>query len=501
MAFGQWWAVVAVLFAVAITYLPGTRDLLELWADYSAKGNTHGPLIVALCIALLFRDRKGLAAQPARFSRGGLLGLVLCSAAWLVFWRANIRDAYLILFPALVFFAVHASFGPRVALRAGFAIDFLAFALPFWDWFAGPLQHLTVLAMKVLLGVSGVPALVEGTRIELSSGTFEVERSCSGLHFFIVGLAIAALLGELNRDTLRRRVLLLVGMGATAILANWVRVYTVVVAGYLTDMQHYLVRVEHYRFGWVVFTVFVLAFMFVANRLPPSHREQDGDGEVATTAGFVSLKGLGIVAAVFAITAFTWVFAEARDAELKAEFRLASPSGEGGWSDPVTQSSREWQPVFAGSAGQLHVRYEHPRGEAVEAFIASYAGQRQGGELIGYPNSLVGESLGSRSESDVATDSGTFHEIVAADARGSRSLIWSTYVIGGHAMTAEFAAQIRYGVGSLLRPELAGVVAYRAKCAMSCDRARETLKEFAHSMNARMLEAASVHRSGGEPST
>ena len=38
------------------------------------------------------------------------------------------------------------------------------------------------------------------------AGSLEIAGGCSGLHFFIVGVAIAALYGELNRDSLRTRV-------------------------------------------------------------------------------------------------------------------------------------------------------------------------------------------------------------------------------------------------------------------------------------------------------
>lgn len=494
MVFGRWWVVVGILFAAAVAFLPATQDLVDLWSDYSAKGNTHGPLIVAITLWLLFRDRAALAAEPASPSRLGLAGLALSSIAWLVCWRANIRDLYLLLIPTLLFFAVYAALGLRVALRAAFAIDFLVFALPFWDWFAGPLQHLTLAAMTVMLKVTGVHAFIDGIHIELPAGTFAVERGCSGLHFFIVGLALAALLGELNRDSLRRRALLVVGMGVAAILANWVRVYSVVLAGYLTDMQHYLVRVEHYRFGWCVFAGFVVLFMLVANRLPPSQPAQPQAGDASRVEGrAVSATGVAFVAAIFALTVLVWMSAEARDDKLKVGFRLQAPRGEGGWSDPAPETGRDWQPLFVGAAGQLRVRYVHPRDEPVDVFIAGYAGQRQGGELIGYPNTLLSpDSLQSESEQDVASGVGTFHEIVTIDASGSRSVLWSTYVIGGHAMTAELPAQLRYGAGSLLRSELASVVAYRARCDVSCERARGTLSEFAHSMHGRMLDAASI---------
>jgi len=55
----------------------------------------------------------------------------------------------------------------------------------------------------------------------------------------IVGLAVAALHGELRRDPWRVRIVQLALDGDPCLLANWVRVYTIIEAGYLTDMHSY----------------------------------------------------------------------------------------------------------------------------------------------------------------------------------------------------------------------------------------------------------------------
>ena len=85
-----------------------------------------------------------------------------------------------------------------------------------------------------------------------------------------MGLAIAALHGELRRDPWRTRLAQLVFMAWLALLANWVRVYTVIERGYQTDMQTYLVRVSHYWFGWGVFAVALVIFFVVTDRLGPA---------------------------------------------------------------------------------------------------------------------------------------------------------------------------------------------------------------------------------------
>src|SRR5690606_25050605 len=95
-------------------------------------------------------------------------------------------------------------------------------------------------------------------------GTIEIESGCSGLHYFVVGLALAVLYGEANRLSWRGR-LRVAALGAgLAMLANWARIYVIVVLGHGTKMQHYLVAVDHYWFGWGLFAGCVALVCVVA---------------------------------------------------------------------------------------------------------------------------------------------------------------------------------------------------------------------------------------------
>ena len=67
-----------------------------------------------------------------------------------------------------------------------------------------------------------------------------------------------------------RALVQLVVMAVLALLANWVRVYTVIEAGYLTDMKHHLVSVGHYWFGWCVFAVALTCFFWLATWFSPA---------------------------------------------------------------------------------------------------------------------------------------------------------------------------------------------------------------------------------------
>ena len=133
--------------------------------------------------------------------------------------------------------------------------------------------------MRSILSLTGPQAVISGDLIQVPNGTFEIQGGCSGLHYLIVGLAVAALHGELRRDPWKVRLAQLALMAVLALVANWVRVYGVIEAGYLSDMHSSLLR-NHYWFGWGLFGVALLAFFWITGRWP----EAPAPGATATSS-------------------------------------------------------------------------------------------------------------------------------------------------------------------------------------------------------------------------
>ena len=144
------------------------------------------------------------------------------------------------------------------------------------------LQALTTRAVGLLASAFGLRVYIEGNTVGIPEGTFEIEGGCSGIHFLVVGLALAVLQGELIDAPIRRRVKLIAVMAALAIVCNWVRVFTIVMAGHLTDMQHFLIR-QHYTFGWALFAVIVGTFIWITAK--PEPRAELADESSATSRG------------------------------------------------------------------------------------------------------------------------------------------------------------------------------------------------------------------------
>jgi exosortase len=475
--------IAALACVVALVYWPSTVFLYGKWSDTTETTYTHGWLIFAISIAIVVRSRRELSAAPARASRVAAVALALAIIAWLVSYRASIEGLEVPLQPLIFWLAVTAAFGWTVGRLMLFPVAFFYFAVNVW--YGMPLQHLTVLVMRGLLAVTGPAASIAGDVIHIPNGTFLIEEGCSGLHFMIVGLAVAALYGEQRRDLWRVRVRQLALMAGLALLANWVRVYTVIEAGYLTDMQSYLVRVSHYGFGWCVFTVALLVFFWLAPWLGPEPALQPAAAAppAPTGAAGPAPRG-GFATAVAILLALPLLNTAMRVSRPAAP--LAHPAAvlnpQPPWHAMPVDIRSAWLPVFAGADDLQRRAFGSSGDDAVEVLGVAYRTQRQGAELVGETSSLTGAGLKSRAEQLVGSAAGPFREAEVADRTGAVSLIWWRYQVAGRNLAGPFAQQLWYGINALVWRPPAGLVALRTPCQPDCGSARRTLQEFiAHS--------------------
>ena len=144
------WMILVLAVVVAAVFWPSTAVLIQQWSDFVNITYTHGWLILAVCVWLVMRSGRAIAAAPARPWPLAQLALVLAVFAWLVCYRASIQDLHVTLFPGLFWLAVAAAFGWPVARLLIFPVAFFCFALPSWSQLGNLLQELTVLAMRLL---------------------------------------------------------------------------------------------------------------------------------------------------------------------------------------------------------------------------------------------------------------------------------------------------------------------------------------------------------------
>ena len=177
----------------ALVYWPTSLEIVDLWGDTDRMTYTHGWIVLAVSLWLVWRDRDALASTALSSSILGGLLVLAGSLAWLVSHFAGLITPSMLALPVLALSAILAVGGWALARRSAFPILYLYFALPVWDFLNTVLQAMTAHVNHWLTRLAGIPAVMDEYVINIPAGWFAVEGGCSGLHFFIVALAIVLL--------------------------------------------------------------------------------------------------------------------------------------------------------------------------------------------------------------------------------------------------------------------------------------------------------------------
>ncbi len=471
--------VIGALALTALLYWPTTFEIVELWQDTDRRLYTHGWLVLAVTVWLIWRDRGKTASIRITPPIAGWCLVAIGSIGWLAGFNAGLLAVTMLALPLLALAAIWATAGKGVARRVAFAVLYLYFALPVWEPLNPLLQSLTTFVNLWLAQLVGIPVAMEENFIHIPAGSFEIAGGCSGLHFLIVALAIAALQGEIDRDDLRSRALLLGIAAALALVTNWLRVFIIIVAGHLTEMQHFLVKVDHYYFGWFLFVFALGLYLYVSSRVPHAARTAPSKAQAVEQPA----RGRPMIAAVLSAAALalgpTWLFAGVAKIELTGQ---ESPPTLASWSGPSLYLS-DWRPVFENSDEEFLAAYHHEAMGDVALYRATYHSQHQGKELRGYFNTVLGAQYQAKASHQREIEAGgrafPLSEQIAAGTNAHDLLIWSLFAIDGKPDPMGFSSQLAYGVRSLFRYPEASVLAMAAECRPDCDHARDALGAFA----------------------
>ena len=461
--------VLILYLAVAVAYWPSSVALNSIWRDTQKETYTHGYLVLLLSLWLIVRARKRLAATPVRPALTALAALAVLSALWVWAWRAAIQELHLLLVPLLLITAVAAALGWRAARVVAFPVGYLYFALPLWGNINGIVRSGSSWATGLLVWITGLPAYMQGNYVQLPSGTIEIANSCSGLHALIVGLALAALYGEIAHDPVQRRIKWLAVMGGLSLLVNWVRIFIVVGAAYFSDMRSSLVQ-HHYWLGWWLFAAAFAGFLWWAEHRAPSDSPPTPKPPGATDSRLPLGRVALVLTVLAALPAWAYSIDWARFANEHRPVTIAWPAAPEEWRGPLTVDSGEWAPHFLGASGESLRAYSDPKGRTIEAFAVAYRVQTQQGKLLGYHDTLLGAGKRLRVESAhiVSSPVGLWRETLAVDSQGRQSLIWSRYRIGNRLFVEPRLSQMWYGVEALVSPPLSSLIALRSPCAPDC---------------------------------
>lgn len=478
-------AAFALLAAIILfTYRETFESISEIWLR--SETYTHGLLIVPIVVFLIWRKRRDLASITPSPSMWGALVLVGSTLLWLAGTIGNVlllrQGGALAMIPALVW----ALAGTQSARVLRFPLTYLAFALPMGAALVPALQDLTAEFVVRALRLIGVPVFVEGRFFSVPAGNFEVAAACSGVRYLIASLAIGTLYAYLVYRSPSRRLAFLAMTIIVPIVANGVRAFGIVMIASLSKMR-YAVGVDHLIYGWIFFGfVMVLLFWLGERMREPAHtieQVQHSPSSNRPRAGFLGLAAMAMACIAVVLVA---PFAMSRTVvDREVSYIVELDRLESRWNGPVEQASRGWLPEFAGPTAQAFGTYRSDIGDSVDVYVAFYAEQSQGAELINAENRLFDTSLWQLVAERAATTAGAFeHALPSAvneiDLRGARGqlLLWYWYQIGDTAVDGDLRAKWLEAVRQVKRlPARSGVIAIATRHNDDPARARVVLRD------------------------
>lgn len=255
---------VAIL-AIALLYLPSLTTLWEKWVLWDQDLAHSLPTIGVMFILLSYRNYQQTTTSTAKTPWYWLqfIAIGCCSLLWYVFESLSISLPAYFLILALITLLISTSLSFQV-LRATLPyLGLLIFTVPVWGELNSLLVDLSSKIVGEAVKLSRMTALIDGSNIFLPSGTIFIADGCSGLRYLTVALLIGYILALVNNYRTPQAITTLLLAVLLGLFANWLRIYLLVLIGYITEMQSSLMR-DHETFGWIVFALILVPTVYFA---------------------------------------------------------------------------------------------------------------------------------------------------------------------------------------------------------------------------------------------
>jgi exosortase len=483
------------LSALLVSFSGTLSGLVQQWWEYL----NHGFALVALVVWAAWRDREQLLANVSPW-RPAVVLVAGASLLWFVGASAEVQVVEQLALLAVLLSWTLGVLGLGNSRRLLRLAAYLFLAMPAWGFLIGVLQKITVLANSVLLAASGLEAKISGTFIAIPEGTFEVAGSCAGQAFLMSGLTIAVAYWEITPLSARGRWLALSLMAALSLCSNWIRVFLLILIGHWTNMQSPLIA-DHGWFGWVIFLVIVLLFLWLSRYIEARHglpsaltsktaapRLDSADvspipqGRIDPTvlAAFTAVAIMGPVAK----QVIQFVPRDASSSTIEGlqpgpAWTLSSSATVRplAYGDSIPPSP--WSPRFVGA--NRHIVQEWTRGTErvrVDRLLFSGADHRHKlfaeGNLIARPKNILADRLVAWSDGNQVRS--LRQAIVLVDSSETRAaLYW--FRVGDTSTGLPLVGRMKQGITFVQRGPPPELIAVSMRCTTDCTAAFESLRD------------------------
>ena len=381
-------ALAGVSAAIIGLFRRDAADVVALWSN-DATFN-HCFLILPLIFWLIWQRLPQLRALVPAAWAPGLLVAAAGALGWLLGEASGVNVARQLGLLAMLEGAAIAILGKAVARGIAFPLFYAIFLVPIGEELVPAMQTLTAQLAAFLLGLTGIPAHLEGIFITTPGGYFQVAEACAGARFLIAMLAFGALVANVCYRSWRRRAAFLAVAAVVPILANGVRAWGTIYIAERTDLS-FAESFDHVIYGGIFFAFVIGVILAIGWRFfdrgvnEPWFDPRRLQPVVPKGArlDFVAASLLALAAA-----GPLWATTVSAAGSHEPPEAIAFPAVPG-WQRVPAGAGIPWTPHYAGADRVALAHYRDSRGRIVDLAIAVFAEQGEGHELVGFGQGAV----------------------------------------------------------------------------------------------------------------
>lgn len=408
----QWRNSLAALIAsLALLLALNSESLSSMVAVWmGATTYHHCFFVLPISFFLIWQKRKELARLIPCHEPLALLPLLAFALLWLVGRAGQIQLFEHVALVGMAISITLALLGLTIGRLIAFPLLFLGFMVPFGDFLVPALQQFTADFAVLMLRLVDIPIFHDGILIETPSGLFKVAEACAGIRFLIANVMVATLFAYLAMGRLWKWAVFLGLSVVVPIVANGFRATGIILIAYWTDNE-YAAGVDHLVYGWGFFAAVMLSFLAIGSWMAdwpdePQHAELISiDVDVSPWRPAFALPLIALIAAAPAYA--TIVLERTPDAIALDPKSALSPSLAQNLAPACKAASGDidaWRPAYQKADFSRGLQLDCG-GRPVDLFVAYYAHERDGAELIHHANRLAdGETWTRNSASWYAPD-------------------------------------------------------------------------------------------------
>lgn len=384
------WAIVSIaLIFFVFLYKDSIKTLFEIWDNYGTY--SHGYMTVLLSVYLTFVCAKENRIDYSKPSVISIICLILVSILWLVSYLSEINLGQALCLPIFVFFTATYFLGLRNFRVLLTPALILLLVMPVWGVFHPVLQKIAIYLVDSSLSFSSLEYQSVGNKIVMPIGIFEIEKSCSGLRFILVGVLLSVVFGFLNYKSYWTTILLVFSSVLIMLIANAIRILIIIAIGVQKGMENPLVQ-DHASLGWVVFAVFLVPLFVLARSLNPNLLFVEKPKRNASKKNVFTFPKMFFTILFYTVTiSLAPLYAQYAQgridkvAEINASFNAVS-----GWRKSDLNRSK-WEINYSLYSQRYKSEFSSEEG-GVALSVYLYTREVPQGELININNHLIDES-------------------------------------------------------------------------------------------------------------